>query len=191
MKSVRARCLARACTLMALLAGATAQSAADAAESDVSIEYRVKAAFVYQIAGYVEWPDTAFPRRDTPVTIAVLGAEALAEELTRIVPGRRINNRPIAVRRLQDGASLDGVHILFVGHERRSQIANLAQKAREHGVLLVTESEGVLAEGSMVNFIVVEGRVRFEVGLDAARRSGLKLSSRLLAVAQQVYSGAP
>lgn len=191
MKSVRARCLARACTLMALLAGATAQSAADAAESDVSLEYRVKAAFVYQIAGYVEWPGTAFARRDTPITIAVLGAEALAEELTRIVPGRRINNRPIAVRRLQDGASLDGVHILFVGHERRSQIAKLAHGARENGVLLVTESEGMLAEGSMVNFVVVEGHVRFEVGLDAARRSGLKLSSRLLAVAQQVHSRAP
>ena len=58
-------------------------------------------------------------------------------------------------------------------------------------MLVVTESEGALADGSMVNFVLVDGRVRFEVGLDAARRGGLTLSSRLLAVAQQVHSGVP
>ncbi|MGQ0752845.1 MAG: YfiR family protein [Betaproteobacteria bacterium] len=178
---------------MALLAGAAALSAADGrtAEGDVSLEYRVKAAFLYQIAGYVEWPGHAFPRRDTPVTIGVLGAEPLAKELSRIAPGRTIGNRRIAVRRLTERASLEGVQVLFIGRDRRSQIADLAQKASERAALVVTESEGALAEGSMVNFVLVDGRVRFEVGLDAARRSGLTLSSRLLAVAEHVHSGAP
>jgi len=83
------------------------------------------------------------------------------------------------------------VQILFIGQERRSLIAGLARKASERAVLVVTESEGALAEGSMVNFVLVDGRVRFEVGLDVVRRSGLTLSSRLLAVAVQVRSGAP
>lgn len=178
---------------MALLAGATAFCAGGGhtAEGDVSLEYRVKAAFLYQIAGYVEWPQHAFPRPDTPVTIGVIGAEPLAEELSRIAPGRTIGNRRIAVRRLSEPASLEGVQVLFIGRERRSQVASLTQKATERAVLVVTESEGALADGSMVNFVLVDGRVRFEVGLDAARRGGLTLSSRLLAVAQQVHSGVP
>lgn len=188
-RSARRSWRIRARAILALLAGATALSAADAgaAETEVPLEYRVKAAFLYQIAGYVEWPKKAFPRPDTPVTIGVIGAEPLAEELSRIVPGRTAGNRPIAVRRLKAPASLDGVHVLFVGHERRSQIAGLAAKAREGAILLVTESEGALAEGGMVNFVVVDGRVRFEVALESVRSSGLALSSRLLAVAQQVH----
>jgi hypothetical protein len=179
--------------MLALLAGAAAFCAAGGhtADGDVSLEYRVKAAFLYQIAGYVEWPKHAFPRPDSPVTIGVLGAEPLAEELSRIAPGRTVGNRRIAVRRLTEPVGLEGVQVLFVGRERRSQVGALAQKAGERAVLVVTESESALAEGSMVNFVVVDGRVRFEVGLDAARRGGLTLSSRLLAVAQQVRSGAP
>lgn len=179
---------------MALLAAAALSAAGangHAAEGDVSLEHRVKAAFLYQIAGYVEWPKHAFPSPETPVTIGVLGAEPLAEELSRIARGRMVGNRRIAVQRLTEPVSLDGVHVLFIGQERRSLIAGLARKASERAVLVVTESEGALAEGSMVNFVLADGRVRFEVGLDVVRRSGLTLSSRLLAVALQVQSGAP
>lgn len=178
---------------MALLAAAALSTGADghAAEGDVSLEYRVKSAFLYQIAGYVEWPKHTFPGPETPVTIGILGAEPLAEELSRITRGRMVGNRRIAVRRLTEPVSLDGVQVLFIGQERRSLIAGLARKAGERAVLVVTESEGALAEGSMVNFVLADGHVRFEVGLDVARRSGLVLSSRLLSVALQVRSGAP
>ena len=64
-------------------------------------------------------------------------------------------------------------------------------RARRQPVLIVTDWDDALVEASMVNFVIVDGRVRFEVRLDAAREAGLKLSSRLLAVAQQVYSEAP
>jgi len=55
----------------------------------------------------------------------------------------------------------------------------------------VTESDGALTQGSMINFVLVDRRVRFEVALDSAEKSGLKLSSRLLAVARQVRTGTP
>ncbi|MNC96526.1 hypothetical protein D3C83_139230 [compost metagenome] len=63
-------------------------------------------------------------------------------------------------------------------------------KAQQRSILVVTESDGALTYGSVINFVLSEGRVRFEISLDSARKSGLKLSSRLLAVAEQVYSGA-
>jgi hypothetical protein len=58
-----------------------------------------------------------------------------------------------------------------------------------HAVLTVTDSEGALAQGSMINFVLDDRRVRFDIALDTAERSGLKLSSRLLAVARDVRTG--
>jgi hypothetical protein len=162
-----------------------------AADSADALEHRVKAAFLYKFAGYVDWPAASFADAGTPITIGVVGAESLASELSAVVAGRTINNRNLAVRRLRAGDSLAGVHILFVGSAESSRLGQLARNAQTHAVLTVTESEGALDQGSMINFIVADRRVRFEVALDSAEKSGIRLSSRLLAVAQQVRTGNP
>lgn len=182
----------RALTLMALVAGATgwAEGVSPADSESASLEHRVKAAFLYKITGYVEWPNTSFPQTNTPVTIGVVGAEPLAVELSQILTGRTAQNRPVAVRRLKAGEPLNGLHILFVGREQSGQLGQLVPRAQQRSILVVTESEGALAHGSAINFVIVDGRVRFEVSLASARSSGLKLSSRLLTVAHHV-AGAP
>jgi hypothetical protein len=164
---------------------------ARAAEDTESLEQRVKAAFLYQFAGYVEWPPNAFAQAGTPVTIAVLGADALAAELSQVVAGRTIGGRTVSMRRVKPGESLAGVHILFIGRAESARLSQLAQAAQPRAILTVTESDGALEQGSMINFVLVDRRVRFEVALDSAEKGGLKLSSRLLAVAQQVRTGTP
>lgn len=178
--------------LIALFVGATGLAAAQPdAGNETTLEHRVKAAFLYKIAGYVEWPGNVFPKNDTPLTIGVMGAELLATELTRAVKGRSAHNRPITVKSLKPRDSLDGMHVLFVGREQQNHIKDLVPGALRRSMLVVTEWEGALTQGSMVNFIIVDGRVRFEVSIDAARAAELKFSSRLLAVAQHVESGTP
>lgn len=158
------------------------------ADEDSTLEQRVKAAFLYQFAGYVEWPPNTFPQPTTPITIAVMGADAVAAELAQVVTGRTIGGRSVTVKRVKPGESLAGAHILFVG---RAESGRLQQLAAPKALLTVTETDGALTQGSMINFVLVERRVRFEIALDSAEKSGLKLSSRLLAVAQQVQKGAP
>jgi hypothetical protein len=162
-----------------------------AQDTPETLEQRVKAAFLYKFAAYVDWPATSFSRPDAPFTIAVAGAEPVAAELAQAVAGRTVNDRPVAVRRLKPGESLDGVHILFVGKGENARLAQLVQNARPRSVLTVTESEGALAQGSVINFVLDDRRVRFEISLDSAEKSRLRLSSRLLAVAQQVHTGTP
>jgi uncharacterized protein DUF4154 len=175
----------------ALLGCITAASwHARAAEDPESLELRVKAAFLYKFAGYVEWPTKAFARPETPVTIGVIGAEPLATELAQAVTGRTVNDRPVTVKRLRAGESLAGLHVLFIGRAENARLDQLAQSAQPRSILTVTESDGALARGSVINFVLSDGRVRFEIALDSAEKSGLKLSSRLLAVAQQV-TGTP
>jgi hypothetical protein len=164
-------------------------STTGAAEDAGTLEHRVKAAFLYQFAGYVEWPPATFAQADTPVTIGVIGAEPLAAELSQLVIGRKIAGRTVTVKRIKAGEPLAGVHILFVGRAEGTRLVQLSQTAQPRSILTVTETDGALARGSVINFVIAERRVRFEVALDTAEKSGLKLSSRLLAVAQDVRGG--
>jgi hypothetical protein len=175
---------------MRLMAAVLALSLAGYAESGFAqeasqLETRVKAAFLYKFAGYVEWPAGTLNRRDSPIVFGVVGADELAAELTQLTDGRNVEGHPVSVRRVRDGAGLGGVHVLFIGRSESGTFAQLARSVPK-GTLLVTEAEGALEHGSVINFVVSDGRVRFEVALDAAERRGLRLSSRMLAVASAV-----
>jgi hypothetical protein len=148
----------------------------------------VKAAFLFRFLSFVEWPALAFSRPDDPIVIGVMAADEVLAELKGIVPGRTTQNRPVAVRLLKPGEPAPGLHVVFVGRSATSQIPRLAELS---GVLLVSESEGALELGSMINFLRVDGRVRFEAAPDQAERRGLRLSSRLLTVAQYVRPARP
>ena len=180
------RALLTAGLAVACIAWALAQAvlAEDAGAATVT-ERSVKAAYLYKFAGYVEWPDGK-SGESAPVTIGVLDARDMADELARITAGRLVNDRPVVVRQVSSGDSLAGVHVLFVGNKAGDRLGELLLPVRERPILTVTESAGALASGSIINFTVDRERVRFEVSLPAAERSKLKLSSRLLAVAQRV-----
>jgi len=177
------RLLAGACLLgLALLAAdaALGQPRAPATERGV------KAAFLYKFLDYVEWPAGAFTRPDQPIVVGVLGADELQAELSDAVRGRTVGDRPVEVRRVRPGDPVTGLHVLFVGAPEHARIASITRSAQGRGLLVVSESDDALDLGSTINFVVQEGRVRFEVALPAAERAGIKLSSRLLAVAQNV-----
>lgn len=156
-----------------------------AAAAQQGTEAGIKAAFLYKFAGYIEWPEKAFSAPDAPFVIAVTGSDEVAAELERLVPGRSINNRPVAVRRLREGESPRGAHIVFVGRGEPN-VRAVVRAAQQNGALAVTETERGLEAGSSINFVLVEDRVGFEVSLDAAERSGHRISSRMLAVARRV-----
>jgi hypothetical protein len=168
--------------LVCLAAGLAAASALAQREAT---EAGVKAAFLYKFANYIEWPANAFASPAAPLVIGVAGAEDIAAELDRIAPGRNVNGHPVAVKRLKDGESAAGVHIVFFGKEHGGAAA--VRAAREQGALTVTETDrGVESAGSAINFITAGERVAFEVSLDAAEKTGHRISSRMLAVARRV-----
>jgi hypothetical protein len=171
--------------LLALLALLVLLSAAPA-QAEQAAEHRVKAAYLYKFGGYVEWPAEAFEREDSPFVIGVLDADALAEELARITQGRRFNQRPILVRKLRDGDSLTGLHVLYLGSPDPQRIAAALSAIRGQPTLTVTASDETRGAGSVINFVVVDNRVRFDVSLAPADRQLLKISSLLLAVARRV-----
>ena len=146
-------------------------------------EPAVKAAFLYRFAAYIDWP--APPRADAPFVIATLNADEVAGELATMLPGRAVAGRPAVVRKVKEGESLQGVQMLFVGR-RTADTRAAVRAAMEQGVLAVTET--TLDHGAAINFIISESRVAFEVSLEAAERSGHRISSRMLSVAKRVVA---
>ena len=149
-------------------------------------EEALKAAFVYKFLAYAEWPSHAFKSATTPFVIGVIGADNIASELAQLVPGRTVNDRPVEVKVLKEGASLQGIHLLVVGELEGERLRQVLGEAQRHSVLTVTQSEGALSAGSIINFVMLDHKIRFEVSLEAAEKSRIRLSSRLLPVAYRV-----
>lgn len=165
----------------ALIGTCRAQSAAEV------LEYRIKAAFVCKFVNYVEWPPHAFAGADSPVVIGVMATDAVVDELARTAAGLSANGRPLAVRRWRRGDSVAGVQIIYVARSEDSRLAETLAGINGQPILTVTESSHV-APGSMINFVVVDDKVRFDIAPQAAELSGLRISVRLLGIARNLIT---
>lgn len=156
------------------------------AAAGASLERSVKAAYLFKFLGYVEF--AAPLEAGAPLLVGVLGADDVAAEVVRLTAGRTVNGRTVSVRTLRDGDAVTGLQMLFVGADAERPLQTL-RSAAQGGVLTVTEDENGLQQGAVINFRLVEERIRFEVSLPAAERSNIRLSSRLLSVAYHVQKG--
>lgn len=170
--------LVRAVLLAALVT--MASTAAHAAQFSVEA---VKAAYLFRFAQYVEWPDAP---ADQTFVFAVSGAEDVAVHLERLLTGMTVNGRRATVRRVARSADLEGVHVLYVGADAFARTRSLRASAIRRPILIVTENEQGLDGGGVINFIELNRKLRFEISLIAADRSGLRINSELLSVAARV-----
>lgn len=156
------------CCSAALLAGAAqAQAAATAPQ--------LKAQVLLKALRFVEWPAASLGERQ-PLQLCLLVDGSLAQEL-QAQQGQRINERLLQVRAVHN-RQVNGCHLALVGPE--------AAWSGAEATLIVTEAPGLLERGAMLSLQLEEGRVVFDVGLDAARRAGLEISARLLRLARFV-----
>lgn len=171
--------MARSISLLGALWMLAASTTCGAADSYP--ESSVKAAFLLRFAQYVEWP--AQPAGN--FVIAVLGRNDMASQLQQLAT-RPLLGRPVQVKTIRSAEEARGAHVLYVGNDRRRNLRSVFRALPEGGLLVVSDEENGLASGSTINFLLADGRVRFEVSLDAARQAGLKVSSELLSVAARV-----
>jgi hypothetical protein len=172
-----AACLALAAVVLAPLC-----IAATVAEREVS-EYEVKAAYVFYFAKFTEWPAEVLPNPNSPIMIGVIGDNSFASMLENTVKGKTIQNHPILIQNLKMPSDLSGFHMIYVSsYEQQctNQIAGILQTAP---VLTVTEADKNSRSKGLINLLVEEGKIHFEVNLTAVGKTGLKISSKLLRLA--------
>jgi hypothetical protein len=160
--------------------------AAAVSAQEVSATERLKAAFLSRFPQFVEWPAAAFAGRDS-LDVCVVDPNPFGTALQDLAGGERIGDRLLRTRRVGRDAAGD-CHVLYVPAatpERRALLA--AIKGRP--VLTVSDADGFLDEGGVVQLRLIANRVRFNIDAAAAERAGLRLSAQLLRLAVSVRGG--
>jgi hypothetical protein len=178
MVSVRGRVLKPLLVLAILLNIATAQSAS---------EYQVKAAFLFNFAKFVEWPADAFINADAPLQICVLGQDPFGEDFEAI-RNKTVNGHRLEVVHPSGVPQAKACQIIFVASSEKERVREIVHSLRGASILTVGDTLGFASKGGMINFVLEEDRVRFEINLKASERAHLKLSARLLTVAKLIVT---
>jgi hypothetical protein len=172
-----------------ILLGLTQHASAQTGERQADLAAKVTSAYVFKFASFVDWPEDAFAQADSPFVIGVMGEDTLADVMIASLKGRQSNGRKLIVRKLLPSDSALGIHMLYLGNLPKRDLLNIFASLREHPVLTVTESAQAFALGSMINLVIAEDRLRFEIALTPVGLSHLKVSALMLSAAYRVTKG--
>ena len=187
--------LALALFVMPIAAGAREQSAQ-------SREHQIKAAFLYNFIKFVDWPKEKFGNGDGPIIIGLIGADPFGDVFEPI-KDKKIKGRGIVIKRFksfeelkkssgednpESGRKIEALtkcHLLFIC-DKEKNFKEIINSVKGHSVLTVGEVKGFLESGGIINFLMEEKKIRFEVNIVAARQAELKIRSKLLRLAKRV-----
>jgi len=144
-------------------------------------EYEVKAAFLYNFAKFIEWPPGTFHDENSPINLCLTDGSSFRGALEAI-QGKTVKGRKIAIRT----AGTDGTaacQILFIPSSDMTQVGEILDSVKSRGILTVGEEKGFAQLGGIISFVLIGNKISFEINIDAAKRSGLEISSQLLKLA--------
>ena len=151
-------------------------------------EYRLKAAYLYNFAKFIDWPSDSFPDDASPIILGVLGSDPFGSALDKTLRGKTVRGRSLVLRRFPDVEDAQNCHILFVGRSERGRLAQTLERFHGSAVVTVGETEEFVRVGGIINFFTERDRLRFEINVEAAERAGLSISSMLLNLARVVQT---
>jgi hypothetical protein len=162
-----------------------------AQEVDLMKAKQVKAAYLYNFAKFVRWPDDAFEDEEAPVVIGVLGNDPFGRVLDDTVKGKKVGERLIQIRRFdwnveEDRSRLLDCHVLYISASEQDRVDDIHEAVDDHPMLLVGDAKDFAANGGMIGLTLEKGRIVFQINRVAVARAGLKISARLLKLAKIV-----
>lgn len=173
----------RASIFFALSLGLLLAAVPGHAQSPAPSEYKLKAAFLFNFAKFIDWPAEAFADDKSPFVIGVLGDNPFGNELEQTVAGKKVNDHPITIQSFRAAAETTNCHILFISTAEKKRLPEIIQALRGTSVLTVGETEQFIEAGGMINFVLEAGKIRFQINDDAAKAARLKISSKLMSLA--------
>ncbi len=148
-------------------------------------QYEVEAAYLFDFGKFVAWPSAA--QSDAPFLICVLGQDPFGPVLDRTVAGESLRGRPVQDKRITRPQDATGCSILYISSSESGRLSKILSTIQEAPVLTVSDIPDFVQQGGMVQFVLRDGRVRFEVNLAPTQSNGLSMSSELLKVSVEVH----
>ena len=148
-------------------------------------EYQIKAAFIFNFVKFVEWPPQAFAKETSPIVIGVLGVNVFGDNLEQALRNKSIHHRPLLYQEYHSVAEVTNCQVLFIGVSEKKRYAKILGALRGMSVLTVSESDQdqFIEAGGMINFVIQQNRIHFQVNNEAAKSAGLIINSKLLDLA--------
>ncbi len=146
-------------------------------------EYQVKAAFLYNFIKFVEWPNEALQDTSNTITIGILGKSPISAAL-KSIEDKGVKKHKLVIKHFKKHKDLELCHVLFISQSARKSLNEVLEKLQGSSTLTISEVEEFPRFGGMINFIIVESKVRFEINIEAAEKANLKISSKLLRLAR-------
>lgn len=172
--------------LAALLFALIAIGTAGAAAPNRNVEFAIKATYLYKFSEFIEWPTTAFESGDSPATVCVVGDDPFGATLDKAIAGKQIAKRSIAVKRMAEVEPHSGCQVMYIANSPSESSAKAMDTIRGENILTITDGAVGDVRQGIINFVIANNRVRFEIDDHAAAENGLVISSKLLALATSV-----
>jgi len=154
-------------------------------------EYQIKARYLYNFARFVDWPDQTFLHSDSPFIIGILGEDPFGIDIDKTVEGKKIKNRSFKIKRYKNLESVGFCHILYIGIEDYKKRKNAIKKLKGKNILTVSDKKNFAHNGGIINFIVKEKKIRFQINLQAVKESDILISSKILRQADIINNQQP
>jgi hypothetical protein len=161
------------------------QSRAQSEPRQWANEYELKAALVFRLMSFVEWPGEALGDH---VTVGFAGEGPMGAALVKSFQGKRIGSRPIEVREVRNGADLRGCNVLVVAFSDASRTRQALSQLKNASVLTIGDGEGFGRMGGVIALVPRENTFHVAINVEAAERAHIQISSKLLTMAKRLTS---
>jgi hypothetical protein len=179
-----------ACLVVLLLAAQTDPGGFRVWADEPHTEFQVKAAYLFNFLKFVEWPEEPGNDPHGAWVVGFVGDSPIGDELAHLVEGKSILGRGLATRRFRDSDDLRSCNILFIAGSQKKRLPAILAALRGSSVLTVADMDDFIGSGGMIQFVMENARVRVAIDVGATSRARLKVSSKLLALAESVTQSA-
>lgn len=151
-------------------------------------EYEIKAAFIYRLTQFMEWPTNQFRSSQEPFLLCIAGQDPFGETIDIVLKDQKIGARRIRILRQSEPAAgtHTNCHLLFLGANLAGETEKIISGLKTNAVLTIGEGDDFTKKGGHVRLYLQENKLRFEVNVAALERSGLKLHSQVMKLATRI-----
>lgn len=153
-------------------------------QTSFASEYQVKAVFLFNFSHFITWPNHSFEDQYSTFIIGIIGDDPFGPFIEAAVEGERIGTHVIRVQRYSSISEIKNCHILYIGTKDPEQIKKILHEVSGRNILTVGDTPNFARWGGMIRFYTEQNKIRLQINNTIARAEGLKISSKLLRVAQ-------
>lgn len=166
--------------ILLLLVGSASQSWG---QDIIDVNARVKALYIYNFAKSMDWPDSY---KKGNFVIGVIGNKDVHAKLVELYSSKSIGSQPIEIRRFEDASEIKGCHILFVADSKSKELGTIIKDQSGTSTLIVTESKTGLAQGAVISFMFIQGKLKYSLSTKNAKKIKIVVGDNLVKWAETV-----